>query len=164
MYTLQDLIASFEQETAIIKHLATKLPESGLDYKPNEHQRSMRELMYYLTMMGLTMTIVIRDGVYDPEQMKWLREEVSAKDLSAFATLMDEQLVVVKDYLNTVTQDQLDEEINPFGQWATSRKSMIFGMYHKNYTAYRMQFFCYLKDAGAHQLNTGNLWMGRDSK
>jgi hypothetical protein len=76
---------------------------------------------------------------------------------------MDDQLTIVKDYLSSVTEEQLTEEINPFGQWSMSRKDMIFGMYHKNFTAYRMQFFCYLKDAGAHDLNTSNLWMGKDS-
>jgi hypothetical protein len=62
-----------------------------------------------------------------------------------------------------VTEDQMNEELDPFGMGATSRKSMIFWMHHKNFTAYRMQFFLYLKDAGAHELKTSNLWMGMDS-
>lgn len=166
MYTLQDLIHSFEQETMIIKHLATKLPNgnASLDYKPNAYQRSMREFMYYLAMMWRAMTMILRNGSYDSEKMKSMRNEVAKKDLKEFETMMDDQLTIVKEYLNTVTEDELNEEIDPFGQWAESRKSMIFGMHHKNFIAYRMQFFCYLKDAGAYQLNTSNLWRGQDSK
>lgn len=118
MFTIQDLIASFEYETAIIKHLATKLPngDASLEYKPNAYQRSMRELMYYLAMMGRTMTVAIRDGSYDPQKMKAVREEVVQRDLSEFSSMMDEQLTVVKDYLTMVSEDEMNEEINPFGQ------------------------------------------------
>lgn len=166
MFTKEDLIQSFEHETAIIKHLATKLPnwEAAYDYKPNAYQRSMGELMYYLAMMWRAMTMILREWSYNPEKIKAMREEVASVELSEFDALMDKQLTLVKDYLTTITEDEMNETINPFGQWEMKRKQLIFGMHHKNFTAYRMQFFLYLKDAWATQLNTSNLWRGEDSK
>ena len=165
MFTKDDLITSFEQETRIIKHLATKLPngEAAYDYKPNAYQRSMKEFMYYLALMGRAMTSILRNGGYDADKIKALREEVASKDLKEFDAMMDEQLTVIKDYLTTVTDEEMNEIINPFGQGEMKRKDLIYGMHHKNFIAYRMQFFCYLKDAGAHDLKTSNLWMGKDS-
>lgn len=165
MFTIQDLIASFTDETRIIKHLATKLPNgtAAYDYKPNAYQRSMKEFMYYIATMGHLMTKIISEGSYTPELAKATREQVLTHDLEMFATMMDEQLAVVVAYLESVTEDKMAEEINPFGMGSVTRKSMIFGMHHKNFTAYRMQFFLYLKDAWAHELKTSNLWMGMDS-
>jgi hypothetical protein len=128
MFTIQDLIASFTQETHIIKHLATKLPNgaAAYDYKPNAYQRSMKEFMYYVATMGHLMTKIISEGSYTPELAKTIREKVQSHDLENFDAMMDEQLAVVVAYLELVTEDQMNEELDPFGMGATSRKSMIF--------------------------------------
>ena len=45
-----------------------------------------------------------------------MREEVASVELSEFDALMDKQLTLVKDYLTTITEDEMNETINPFGQ------------------------------------------------
>jgi hypothetical protein len=43
-----------------------------------------------------------------------------------------------------------------------SRGSWLVSLVLKHYAAYRMQLFLYLKGSGREELNTMNLWVGRD--
>mgnify|MGYP005725594825 FL=1 len=43
------IIESIEHETTVIKHLASKISSDVLDYRPTPSQRSMLELLQYLT-------------------------------------------------------------------------------------------------------------------
>ena len=49
-----------------------------------------------------------------------------------------------------------------FGRKA-SRGSTIVSLVLSHYAAYRMQLFLYLKACGREELNTMNLWVGRDA-
>ena len=54
MITMQQLLDSCRHETEVIKHLATKVPADKHDWRPSEGQRSIRELMQYLTAASLS--------------------------------------------------------------------------------------------------------------
>jgi len=51
MFTKQDIINSLTRENVIIKHLYEKAAPEMMDYKPSEKQRSIRELLIYMTTM-----------------------------------------------------------------------------------------------------------------
>lgn len=73
MLTLEQLLDSCAHETKVIQHLATKVPEGGLDYRPTEGQRSMRELMAYMTRMAMMPKARAVDG-------EWSRKEAIAAE------------------------------------------------------------------------------------
>ena len=52
MLTKEQFMQSVRHETAICKHLYGKIPEGALDYRPTEGQRSLSELLQYLTSTG----------------------------------------------------------------------------------------------------------------
>jgi hypothetical protein len=49
MYTKQDFVNSFSNNTRILKHLAAKIPAGKADFRPSLAQRSVLELMQYLS-------------------------------------------------------------------------------------------------------------------
>ena len=50
MMTKQEFLEYARHEVEVIKHLATKVPDGQYDYRPSPPQRSMPELMKYLTL------------------------------------------------------------------------------------------------------------------
>ena len=52
MYSTQEIIASFENDTRLINHLVSKIPADKYDWKPAEGSRTIRELLTYMARMG----------------------------------------------------------------------------------------------------------------
>ena len=63
MITGKQLLNACRHETKVIKHLATRLPEDSMDWRPTEGQRSMLELMRYLASGPQIMAV---SAVTDP--------------------------------------------------------------------------------------------------
>ena len=79
MYTKKDLIASLETEVRIIKHLASQLGEDHYEFKPTDSQRTVLELLQYLSFVAGTQTRAIIEG--DVEVFK--NNAFAAKSLTA---------------------------------------------------------------------------------
>jgi hypothetical protein len=47
-----ELIAQLQKEVDILVHLSSKIDRSNLDYRPTPKQRSIIELLRYLSIMG----------------------------------------------------------------------------------------------------------------
>lgn len=167
MYTLEDLIASLTEENRIITHLFGKIPfekEGILDYRPNEDQRTLFELLEYMMMMGNSISSVLVAGTYNPETLAPFKEEVSSVDVQKdFVVMMEKQLASVISRLEWLTEEQMEELIDPFGGGDQKRKIYFLEVLLKSYTGYRMQLFLYLKDSGERHLNTANVWQGKDA-
>lgn len=159
MFTIEDLISSLREETRIINHLYTKIPmPGGLEYKPNAYQRSMKELLWYMSSMGVMLSKMFKANGYNADD-----HDKSTPDLTQFTTIMDEQFVFVEHYLRSLSPDDLAREIDPFGMsMSFPVKHYVFNVLFKTYVAYRMQLFLYAKDAGSYTMGTSNLRMGRD--
>lgn len=163
MFTKQDIINSLTRENVIIKHLYEKAAPEMMDYKPSEKQRSIRELLIYMTTMWSNMAKALQDGGYDFTKTKAIAEEQAARGVEAFPEMMDEQLEKITAFLHTLTEEDLMKEYDLFGMWsAQSVKSYILEVMVKNFPAYRMMLFLSLKGAGAHHLGTSNVRGGRD--
>jgi len=163
MYTPQDIIHSFQSETEIFKHLASKIPADQYEYRPAEWMRSIRELLEYTARMGTT-PIELVENWYNPEVMKQMRLDTEAKDVKTeYDDMMESQLEKIAAYLVEVSQEHLDEEVELLGS-KQPRKVFFLEIAVKNFPAYRMQLFQYLK-AGLwiSELKTSNLWMGKDA-
>jgi hypothetical protein len=161
--TKQELIGLFRHEVHVLLHLAGKIDQSQLDYRPTPKQRSTRELLQYLSFMGPTMIEAgVKDGKFDPA--KWTAAENAAK-----AKSFDQILSAIRAQSETYTQalDALSDadfrrEINMFGQ-PQSLGVFLVSSVLAGYVAYRTQLFLYLKACGRTELNTMNLWAGVDA-
>jgi hypothetical protein len=90
--TKDELIASLQHEVRVLLHLASKVDPAKLEYRPTSKQRSLLELLQYLTIMA---PIHIRGIKADPPQMPgsqafdldvwrhtWRTEETAAKAMN----------------------------------------------------------------------------------
>ena len=74
--TKSELIGSLENEVRILLHLSSKIDRSMLDYRPTPKQRSIFELLRYLSLMGPMLVKFAKSGAFDPAV--WTVEERAA--------------------------------------------------------------------------------------
>jgi hypothetical protein len=79
--TKEELIASPQNEVRILVHLAGKIDQSKLDYRPTPTQRSMLELLQYMAIMGPTQVAAIKTGTFNRAALSalWGPAEAAAK-------------------------------------------------------------------------------------
>ena len=61
----EELIGSLQNEVRILLHLASKVDQGKLDYRPSPKQRSTLELLQYLSIMGPLLVRGIKAGAVD---------------------------------------------------------------------------------------------------
>ena len=165
--TKDELIAAFQKEVRIFVHLISKVDPAKIDYRPSAKQRSVLELVRYMTYMAPAMTKSILGGDFSAEAMGaiWAPAEAASKELNweqavaAVGRQSDEMTRLVAP----MTDATFRSEINMFGQNMTRGEAMV-NMVLCGYAAYRMQLFIYLKAMGREELNTMNLWAGADGQ
>jgi hypothetical protein len=161
----EELIALLQSEIRILLHLAGKIDQSQLDYRPTAKQRSTLELLQYMAIMGPTQLAVIKGGVFDRPTMGaiWGPADQASKAMSfdqAIAAI-EKQSADYATTLNSWTEADFREVIDMFGH-KSSRGSMVVNLVFGAHSVYRMQLFGYLKSCGREELNTMNLWAGMD--
>jgi hypothetical protein len=163
--TKNELISALQGEVRLLLHLASKVDAAKLDYRPTPKQRSLLELLQYLTFMGPIHLRGVMAGVFDMDAWRsaWTAGEATAKamNLEEAKDAIGKQAALFAELLGPCSDAGLRAEIEMFGRKA-SRGSMIVGLVLSHYAAYRMQLFLYLKACGREQLNTMNLWAGID--
>ena len=161
MLTLDQFLAGCAHETRVIQHLATKIPAGGLDYRPTPGQRSMAELMRYMTRMAVEPMARAVDG--DWSRGPAFEEEAEAVELGDFAAEMDVQMDLMRAEAEKLRDRDLTAEpcSMPWGAPCTLGEFLVNAV-GRTYTAYRMQFFLYVKAAGAHDLGPAQCWVGVD--
>jgi hypothetical protein len=160
--TKEELIASLQNEVRILVHLAGKVDQSKLDYRPTSTQRSTLELLQYMAIMGPTLVAVIKAGVFDPAV--WAPAQAASKALN-----FDQAVVAIQEQsdefvrlFSAWTEADFRAEVDMFGR-KSSRGSILVNLVLSAYAAYRTQLFCYLKSCGRDELSTMNLWAGMDA-
>ena len=156
-----ELIGSLQNEVRILLHLAGKADAKALEYRPTPKQRSARELLQYLSIMGPGLIRAAQSGGFDPSAWTALEKAAAARDtdqtLAAIAAQKDEYAVL----LGGMSDDEFREEIQMFGS-KTTRGAFIVNLVLSGCAAYRTQLFLYLKSCGRQELSTMNLWAGLD--
>jgi len=160
--TKEELIAALQNEVRILVHLAGKVDKSMVDYRPSAKQRSILELLQYMTIMGPNLVAFTKAGKFDTAV--W-----SAADASAKALSFDQAVAAIKkqsdEYarqLSGWTDADFRGEVDFFGQKASRGSHLVF-LVLGGYAAYRTQLFLYLKACGREELSTMNLWGGADA-
>ena len=164
--TKDELIRSLQEEVRILLHLASKIDPATLDYRPTEKQRSLLELLQYLTIMGPIHARAVRAGSLDMDAWRavWNDGEAAAKamGLDEVKDAIGKQAALFAEVVGSCSDAGLREEIEMFGGKA-SRGAWFVRLVLSHYAAYRMQLFLYLKGSGREELNTMNLWVGIDA-
>jgi hypothetical protein len=164
--TKDELISALKHEVHILLHLASKVEPAKLDYRPTPKQRTLLELLQYLTIVGPIHLRATLAPSFDRNAFgkDWNTEEpaAAARDLEATKTTIGKLSAYFAEQLGPCSDADLRAEIEMFGRKA-SRGSMIVNLVLSHYTAYRMQLFLYLKSCGHEELNTLNLWVGMDA-
>jgi hypothetical protein len=85
----------------------------------------------------------------------------AANDLTPaeFSDKMDSEMDYMRDRINDLSNEDLDEEVELFGVLA-SRSAHLIEFPLKHLVAYRMQLFLYAKHAGLNDLDTWDAWRG----
>ena len=165
--TKDELIAALQNEVRILLHLAGKVDTAKLDYRPTPNQRSLLELLQYMTIMGpIHLRAVLADGFdMDAWRKAWGTGEAEAKTLNLEQAMeaIGKQPALFSQLIGSCSDVDLRHEIEMFGNKA-SRGSTLVNLVLSHYIAYRMQLFLYLKGCGREELNTLNLWAGMDAR
>lgn len=162
MITNQELLDTILNELRILKFLYGKMPTNILDYRPTSKQRSTLELLRYLSHFAGIEIVGIKAGrIEDFERQTKAYSQMPAED---FIKEMEKQETLLKEVYPTITNEEMEEEIDLFGRGAKKkRKLLLLDLVLKSLVAYKMQLFLYLKSNSA-EIGTPELWRGEDSK
>lgn len=159
MFQKEWLAESLAKDCRISIHLFGKIPASLYDWRPSPGQRSIKELLQYLS-------ICVIGGVrgFVEPGTNW-REHYAAKASALepidFPAAMAEQASEIASFFAKLTPELLERTATmPWGE-TVSLGSFLAGGSVKRLPAYNMQLFLYLKANGV-SLSTPNLWHGRD--
>lgn len=161
MITRDQLLASMRHEVRVIQHLATKLPPGSLEWRPTPAQRSVVELLRYLTTCGSIGVTYAASGSW--ERSDQLEKDAESVTLEGFHAAMDRQMDLLEEVIRGLPErDFLERDVLlPWGA-PTKLGIGLIDMGLKPLTAYRMQLFLYAKHAGNHAIGPSNCWVGVD--
>ena len=160
-----EFISSLQDEVRILLHLASKIDRSTLDYRPTPKQRSLLELLRYLSMMGPMMIKygLAQDGTFDREVWMAAAKAAEARDFNQTLAVISAQHDEYSRLLSGVRDEEFRSEMTEFDGSTMTRGSYLVNAVLGGCAAYRMQLFVYLKACGQEELGTSNLWRGVDA-
>jgi hypothetical protein len=160
--TKAELVSALQKEVQILLHLASKVDQAQLGYRPTPKQRSTIELLKYLSMMGPALVRAAKAGAFDGPTWTAASEAAAAQNWEQTLAAIAAQSDTYASLLADMTEVDLRSEIDPFGAGKLSRGAFLVTQVLAGCAAYRTQLFLYLKACGREELNTWNLWVGMD--
>lgn len=158
--TKPELIGSLQNEVRILLHLASKIAPEMVDYRPAPKQRSVVELLRYLSIMGPGLVQASKAG-FSPEAWTKASAEADARNFEQTVAAIKGHADLYASMLGDWSDADFRTEIEMFGT-KTTRGAFIVNLVLGGCAAYRTQLFLYLKACGRDELNTMNLWAGMD--
>ena len=160
--TKPELVSALQNEVRILLHLASKIDRAHLEYRPTPKQRSIVELLRYLSMMGPALVQAAKAGAFDGAAWTAAEQAAAAQSYEQALAAIAAQPGTYEALLADVSDDDLRVDIDPFGAGTSSRGAFLVTQVLCGCAAYRTQLFLYLKACGREELNTWNLWVGVD--
>lgn len=160
MFPKEWVAESIAKDCRITIHLYRKIPHTLYDWRPSPQQRSVGELLRYLSVCAISGLKAYRE----PE--KGWRDVYTAQakemDLSQFGDYMEHQANEVLEFFRDLTDEELatKEVRQPSGDVVKLGEAILNSPF-KQLPAYKMQLFLYAKANGI-QVSTPNLWRGVD--
>jgi hypothetical protein len=166
MLTTDEFASAMRGEVRLLLHLVSKVAPEMLEYRPTAGQRSLLELLQYLTIVGPIHTrACLREGPFDMAAWRaaWTegKAEAAKLDLTGVQESIGGQSGLFTDLMAGESDEQLQEQTEMFGSRAT-RRVWLVRLVLNHLAAYRMQLFLSLKACGRTELDTVNLWAGMD--
>lgn len=164
--TKDELIGRLRHEVRILLHLLSKVDPAKVDYRPTPTQRSLLELLQYLTVFPPIHLRTIKEGVLEMSAWReaWQTGEAAGRKrtLRDVKEALESQSSLISELVGSLTDEELRAPMEMFGSKGT-RGSLLVWMVLCHYVAYRMQLFLYLKECGREELSTVDLWAGVDA-
>ena len=162
MFTRDQVVASIRSEIQIIRHLATKVPPGKLEWRPTPVQRSVGELLRYMSICALVPAYFIRDGNWEKAEALEPREKgLDPADFDAAMERQEKELIEILGKFSDAAMIERPTK-TPWGAPCMTGEGFV-NMCLKCLVAYRMQLFLYAKAAGNHDLGPANCWIGVDA-
>lgn len=158
MISKEQYIEALAKELEIIKHLGEKIKPEQLSHKPTDAQRTMQELMTYLSVIFIAGADSIATG--DPDGYK-KHFGGPVPTIENFISMIDEEEKKVIALLTPLSEEELATDVTLWGR-TQSRTLHLIGLL-KMAAAYKMQLFLYMKQSGTSDIGTSNLWAGMDT-
>ncbi|PWT86714.1 MAG: hypothetical protein C5B57_00530 [Blastocatellia bacterium] len=160
--TKSELISSLQHEVRILLHLAGKVDQTMLDYRPTAKQRSTIELLKYLSIMGPALVQAAKAGGFNPAIWTEAQKSAEARDFDQTLAAIAGHTDTYATLLGEMSDADFRTEIEMFGN-KTTPGAFIVNLVLCGCAAYRTQLFLYLKACGREELSTMNLWAGVDA-
>ena len=156
-----ELIAALQNEVRVLLHLAGKIDAAKVDYRPTAKQRSIIELLRYLTVMAPGLASAAKAGAFDEAAWTAAEQRASTMSLEQVKAEIASHADRYAAELASVSDADFRAEITMFGPPMSRGAWLVFWLLG-SCAAYRTQLFLYLKACGRDELNTMNLWAGMD--
>ena len=162
MLTKPEFLAALKRETKILSHLASRLRKQHLDFRFTPTQRSILELLQYLTINGQASVTYYLRGSWD--HWETLASAAKAVDLASFPTALKAQERAVARLLAPLSDKAWrSQQVKPMS--GKGRKlGLDVALFETTLTmciGYRMQLFLQAKAAGLPELKSSDLWAGK---
>ena len=159
MISKEQLVDEIVRELDIMRHSGEKPTEEQLSYRPSDSQRTLIELMRYVSYVFISTAEAVVNGNQDVYKAK--SEEAETLTLANFDERMKKQAEDIRALVMPLTEEQANEEVMVYMK--QSRALYLLNML-KWAAAYKLQMFLYLKASGHSKLNTMNAWAGMDGE
>jgi hypothetical protein len=159
------LLKNIKKEINIYRRLYTKIPPGQINFRPKEGLRSILELLLYLGIVGSAMPVYWLKKEEPDFNTFFTTIDKTAKTMTheRFLTVMDEQLVTIRNLFNEISEDDLmNKEIDyPWGGKAPLGEAIIATSI-KFLTGYKLQLFLFIKLSDDQKLTTPDAWFVTD--
>jgi hypothetical protein len=161
MLKKQQILEAMQREIDVAVHLHGKIPAGAMDFRFTPKQRSTRELLRYLSYVGIGAAQSMAEGSWDPYEACEKRAESEAP--AEFPVAMARQKKELSAFFAGISEADLETKRAelPWGT-KTSLGEAILQLAYACLVAYRMQLFLHAKAAGNTSLATANCWGGMD--
>jgi hypothetical protein len=152
---------SIRLELHILEHVFNKIPKDdpqALEYRPSPGQRSLLELLRYLSYAGIGGCLAAVEGGFEGFRRVAARaEDMPAEDFPAALARQKEEIAEL--FARLTDEDLMTRQTKkPLGQELSLAKGLL-ELPFRWLVAYRMQLFLYAKAVGA-DLWTPDCWYG----
>jgi len=162
MIDKRQFLDSCLHEIRVIKHLATKVPPGAHDWRPTPKQRSVRELLGYLSTAAIVPARAMATGQWDDAVAVEAAERAITPE--TFPAAMDRQATDLERLVMGLSDRDLAtrQATLPWGAKDRLGSALVVTAL-KTLVAYRMQLFLYAKQAGNASIGPANCWIGVDA-
>ncbi len=157
------ILNSMLHEYEVIKHLYAKIPEGGLDFKFTTEQRSILDLLRYLSYTPQAAVHGIITNDFSLFQIG--SERAKTMQSEDFIDIINAQMEGLKADFAIADEAVLSKEDVTFPWGKVDNKAMaLLNSPLKWLVGYRMQLFLQVKASGVSHIGTSNNWHGVDTK